>query len=678
MAEPRQSAARGNSTPSESAPVVFKGRFDIETSPLGDGLSSPHARAYGARDRLNEEHAVFALVCDPELPPRVGVIERLKEIPSTHALRVVEGGVVPWPETGDHRFVVVMERPPGLRLAGDFSISLSRMPENEIVSRVIRPGLELLYDFKKLGITHRAIRPTNIFFGREPGSPMVVGECVSVPPAYDQPAVFEPVQSLQATPAGRGAGTQAEDIYALGVTVLSVFLGRDPAEGRETSQLLAERLERGTYATLAAQERLPAGLREALRGMLEDRPEMRWNVDDLYAWLKERRLKTVHNVHLDRAQRAFTFQGRSYYHPRQFANALAINWNDVKLEDRGQEIMSWVSRSIGDDIMSGNVLNAMEASNRDAPDGLASPAFVARLAMALDRRAPIRYRHMAAHIDGIGALLATHFSEPEIVNAVTEALKEDLPGFRYRSTADDELVRPVTTRALVRLADHLRSTYPGHGIERCLYELNPVQYCRSPLIADQKVMQVCDLLPALEKTSARKHSGPPFDRHIAAFIGAHLNIDLKMLFELAGNSRDPERAALGMLGVLAALQGQTESGPCPGVARWVGNYLEPVIDSFHHRMWREKVRAEIPGLIDRGDITALYMYLANGEARQRDRQGYAEAVAEYARLSTEIAFLKSYGFNDPARTKEYGHQIAAGLTGLIACATTVLSAALMV
>ena len=49
--------------------------------------------------------------------------------------------------------------------------------------------------------------------------------------------------------------------------------------------------------------------------------------------------------------------------------------------------------------------------------------------------------------------------------------------------------------------------------------LNPFQYCRSPLVAAQKVMQVEDLLPALEKVSGRSHNGPPLDRHIAAFIG---------------------------------------------------------------------------------------------------------------------------------------------------------------
>ncbi len=40
-------------------------------------------------------------------------------------------------------------------------------------------------------------------------------------------------------------------------------------------------------------------------------------------------------------------------------------------------------------------------------------------------------------------------------------------------------------------------------------------------------------------------------------------------------------------------------------------------------------------------------------------------MAEYAKLSAEISFLKSFGFNDPKRAQEYGHQIASGLAGIV-------------
>jgi hypothetical protein len=339
----------------------------------------------------------------------------------------------------------------------------------------------------------------------------------------------------------------------------------------------------------------------------------------------------------------------------------------VRLDDRGNEILSWARRSLGDDTIGENVLNAMESSERNSGpgDGTVNAAFVSRLSMALDRRAPVRYRKVSAHIDGCGPMLAVHFGDTEAVRSLAELLMEDMPGFRYRTMDSADAVKPSLTRLIARQIKVLKNPAIGFGIERTLYELNPFQYCRSPLVIDQKPMQVGDLLPALERVAARSHQGPPFDRHIAAFIAAHLSVELQPFLLMASDTKDAERAALGMLAVLATLQAQTAPRSYPGVARWLGKYLAPAVSSFRHKMWREKVENELPGLIDRGDITALYLYLANGDARQRDRKGYAEAVAEYARLSAEISFLKSFGFNDPKRTREYGHQIASGLAGIV-------------
>lgn len=677
MAQPRVAAAGVPGT-SEGSPIVLKGRFDITGESLADPIGSPRAKAHAARDRLNGDHAIFALVCDPELPPRLDAIEGLKDFPSRGMIRLLDAGVVPWPETGDHRFVLIYERPPGPKLLTDLDVAFEPpLPESELITRVIAPVADALEELQAIKLTHRSIRPNNMFVNQVKGGPIVLGENTSTPAAFCQPPVFESIQSLQAMPAGRGAGTIGDDIYALGISVLMLFIGHDPAEGRDAKALLQEKLDRGSFTALASRHRLPAGLREALRGMLEDRPEMRWTLDDLRSWLSDRRLKNIHHSNLDRAQRAFTLAGKSYHHPRPLAHGLATEWDKIRLEDKGHEILNWARRSIGDDVLGDAVLNAMESSDRSASDGVANPAFVARLALALDQKAPVRYRQISAHIDGFGSLLAVHYGDVEALRAITEAILEDLPGFRYRTANDDDQVQPRIMRTISGISRVLKNPTIGFGAERCLYELNLYQYCRSPLILEQKVMELNDLLPALEKVSGRSHDGPPFDRHIAAFIATHLKVELQSMLTMAGDQRDPERAALGMLGAFATLQAQAGRQAYPGLARWLGDYLGPAVESFHHRMWREKVQNELPALIERGDITALYIYLANGEARQRDRKGYAEAIAQYAKLTAEISFLKSYGFNDPARTREYGYQISAGLTGLISFAAVIFSFFLM-
>lgn len=657
--------------------ILLNGRFEIAADELGDKIGTSRAPAHAARDRLNSDHGIIALVCDPDLPPRPAVMEYLKGFPARGVLRLLDHGFVLWPESASHRLVLIYERPPGPRLVPSLAAPFDPMPELDIVNYVVTPIVSTLDELAGIETTHGGIRPTNLFRARDPKAPVVMGEIASAPGHFHQPGAFCTIPLLQAHPAGRGAGLPSDDIYALGVTILSLIIGKDPAAGRDDATLLREKLERGSFLTLCGQNRLPALLREPLRGMLEDRADLRWNLEDLRAWLLERRLKSLHNSTPDRAQRGLSIGGKTFYNPRPLAQWLAENWESVRFEEKGHEVLGWARRSLGDDGLGDAILNALEQSEGESGSGNGSAPFVSRLGMALDSRAPIRLRGLGSHIDSIGALLATSFTDADKTRTVAEIILEDLPGFRHRTMATPDQVKPSLPRILANEMRVLKNQAMGFGIERCLYDLNPYQYCRSPLVIDQKVMQVVDLLPALERASSRSKQGPPFDRHLAAFIGSQVRVDLQPLLLMASDQNDPERAALGMLGVLATLQAQTGGRSFPGVARWLGQYLAPAIESFHHQMWREKVAAELPGLLDRGDIAALYMYLANGDARQRDRRGYSEAIAEYARLSAEVSFLKSMGYNDPRRVQEYGHQIAAGLSSLLGVLAMAISAVLI-
>lgn len=659
----------------DSPPAVLKGRFEITLDPLSDPIGSPRALAHAARDRLNADYKIFALICDPDQPPNRLALERLEDHPSRALLRLLDSGVVPWTETGDHRLALIYERPPGPRLVPSLEAQFVPLGELEIVHRVMSPVAAALDELEQMGMTHGAVRPTNLFMPRQNKALAVLGENGSAPAHCHQPMAFTTIELGQAWPAGRGAGTLADDVYALAVTVLTLLYGENPAQGRDDAALLAEKIERGSFSALTGHRRLPAILREPLRGMLDDRRELRWSLADLRAWLSDRRLKAPHHVHPDRAQRTLTLGGSQFHYTRPLSHHIATEWDKLRLEEKGHEILTWARRGLGDDSVGDAVLAAMEQSDRgaEAGDGTINAEFAARLAMSLDRYAPVRYRGVGSHVDGFGPLIAAHFSDTETLRTITEAMMSDLPKFRQRTLDEDAPHNNGAIRVLTQMTKHLKNPHMGYGIERCLYELNPTQYCRSPLLIQQKIMNLSDLLPALEKMASQGHRGPPFDRHIAAFIAAHLRVELQSLLAMASDQKDAERAALGMLGVLGTLQVHAGGQAYPGLARWLGKYMKPVVESFHHRMWREKVENELPSLIERGDITALYIYLSNGEIRQRDRNGYAQAIAEYARLSAEISYLRSFGFNDPRRTEEYGRQISAGLTGLLSLAAIIFS-----
>ena len=81
---------------------------------------------------------------------------------------------------------------------------------------------------------------------------MVLGDCISSPPAIAQ-AVFETIESgAKALPAGRG-GSSTNDLYSLGVTILAL-IGHVPMAKRMNKS--SEKLTHGSYNALVGRERL--------------------------------------------------------------------------------------------------------------------------------------------------------------------------------------------------------------------------------------------------------------------------------------------------------------------------------------------------------------------------------------------------------------------------------------
>ena len=90
----------------------------------------------------------------------------------------------------------------------------------------------------RAGLTHRAIRSDNLFFRDAADGPATLDECLSAPPGRNQPDAFEPIESAMAWPHGRGDGTLASDMFALGVTVVTLLSGRWPEQRNPPVRLL--------------------------------------------------------------------------------------------------------------------------------------------------------------------------------------------------------------------------------------------------------------------------------------------------------------------------------------------------------------------------------------------------------------------------------------------------------
>ncbi len=158
---------------------------------------------------------------------------------------------------------------------------------------VIKPIAEGLIELGLKGITHRAIRPDNLYFVDEQKTKIVLGDCVTSVHAQDQPVLVETIESGMAQPSGRGTGNSSADMSAFGASVLIIALGRNPLAGVPDAEIVRRKIQIGSYSALVGDERVPVALIECLRGMLTDDAEQRWQATNIDLWLNGKRLTPI-------------------------------------------------------------------------------------------------------------------------------------------------------------------------------------------------------------------------------------------------------------------------------------------------------------------------------------------------------------------------------------------------
>ena len=79
-------------------------------------------------------------------------------------MRLVETGYVWWPRDKRRRRVMIFERPGGERLMQDLASPIQPMSETQALRSVLAPAIATLSYLSIIGVVHRAIRPTNLFY----------------------------------------------------------------------------------------------------------------------------------------------------------------------------------------------------------------------------------------------------------------------------------------------------------------------------------------------------------------------------------------------------------------------------------------------------------------------------------------------------------------------------------
>lgn len=651
--------------------VILNDYVEISPSEPLPRLDSPTARAFAAKDLRDGNENNFALICDGNAPLRDNILMKLKSLQSPQILKLLEWGAVDWPEDGHRHKVVLLKKPLGAALMANLGGKIKPMSQAMMVDHVLNPVVSALGQLASIGITHRAIRPDNLYYSDGTRTSVMLGECVSAPPGYNQPMMFETIESSMAMAAGRHAGTPGDDLYALGVTTLILLLGRNPVPHLKDEELLCAKIVQGSYGVLVGKNDVLQSMREPLRGMLCDDPEQRWGYNELQFWLNGRRQGSLRITPPAKAMRAFRFNGNNFFTTRALANALAGKWDTIAASVNSENIATWVDRSLGDEDRTAAVTmaagKAMEKGGGSLQSSLET-ARVARLCMALDPDAPIRYKKFSAVFDGLGPALAANFDDQNMVQSIKELLLHELPLFWLTLQTDPSPEHPARIRLAKRLIHYVTRPRLGFGIERCLYELNPTQRCLSPFIKYAGVSEIHELLPAMER-AAQPGKRPPMDRHIGAFIATRFAGDVNESLVAIADKRDKTRPTIGLLRLIAVLQSVLGPSSLPRLAQAMAPGIKDIVETYHNEPLRRRLRAKLPKLLEQGNFVEIYNTVADGALRGADAQGFADATQAYAAITVEINHLDRGGGADPVQALQNGRQFAAGLSLFLALVT---------
>lgn len=666
-------------TPAPAAPsgdriTICNGRYEVFPGTAIPHMNQPGAKAYAVQG-VRGGGALVGLVPDLHEFPRHDASPSALNVNSLYVFRYVDTDVAYWPEAGRHRPVVIIEKPAGQPCMNSVTDERPPLPGELHFKQAVESLHDGLRDIYLAGLSHGRINPTNLFIRESGNYTLLLGECLSTAPGKYQHYGFETIERMMAKPVARGPAASPEDIYAAGVSLLLILLGRLPALSMPPEELLQAKIEKGSMMALLTGMKLPSAYSEFFRGVLSDDPELRWGLDDISHWLGGRRMGSKPAGQLRKAQRTLEFGGRFYLLPRLLANAMSKSPDMAARIIEDDSLDRWLRRSIGDEEMAETLQEAISSAASVTRGGSSVERLVSRACVALDSTAPIRFRDVSGMPTGLGALLAELLSQGQQPRTVADIISSQIISFWSNQPNNFNGENTAVSQIYEGLRMLLERNQPGYGIERILYELNLQMPCLSPMLDDLYPLSLKALAQGIERHSstvpADETTREPMDRHIAAFILSRHKRMNDRLFPLLDPKAEKGSRAIATLSILAEIQKKFHNEPMPHTSEWLARLLAPSLERYNNRALRDRLGKELKRASRKGDLEALLALVDDSNVQRNDKDGFYCARTEWSQWEKAARELSSNTAAREAAILTQGRQITAFI-GIFAAAAIVL------
>ena len=472
---------------------------------------------------------------------------------------------------------------------------------------------------KGYGFTHRSIRLDNIYFKDESCSEIVLGDCAACFPAFHQPPIYETIESLIAAPEGRGNGKDTNDIYAAGITMLSLLYKKELFSNISAPEILRLKLKKGSFSTVSSEDKIPNTYINLFKGILLDFQDERWNHTQIYNFFDSKPSSFGLTSITENSKKALTINGEKYYTPTSVALALQDNPQEAIELLNNNKLLEWIRSGIEDEKLFAKVEKLLKQNKENTLPQI----LICKTCILLNPNAPIRYDNISAFPDGIAKAIFYTLKNHGNLKSYTDIFANDLIKIWYLEQNNTRSPGNATEfKVYINRHDY------GYGIERIIYDIDADLPCCSQLFSDEFVISVPQILKALDNTYADKIvTTAPFDKAIIAYMRCKLGKKVdNILSEI--NSSKPVTQISGILHLYADAQKKLGPTQLPHLAQWLINYALPLIKSYHNIKYQKYLEHEILRFAKDGRLIDIYNILENEDARNNDMRQYVQAIKE--------------------------------------------------
>lgn len=663
----------------DTASEEIEKNYSIDFSNEIRELSTDFARAYKTTERkfrikdVTEQREIFSFVFEKSFPARINLINHLMiaEVKDPCFTNIIDANVAR--VRGNSLYTVIMERPLDRKIEDIFTGN--PVPEKYLVKNILVPLAKAITKLSGYGFTHGRINSSNVFFNPVKEK-IYLGECFSEPCGYGQSILYEAPERMFCDRPAKGDHNITSDFYALGVLMIFLITGKEPMQGASDEKIIDAKLNKGSYTAMTEGLVIPSIFQELLRGLVSDRSDKRWGVDQIDNWIK-RKANPSASVPIKESMRGFIFNDVEYFSRRSLAWAMEKDHDSVKKNLKTGDLSRWIKHSILKPELAAR-FDALSFNTRLADPIVLDDDDISRIMILLDPEGPIMHDDIKLSIYGIGPLLAFAYSKNkrDLIQAIANFFNSGLVQFWLEATSVPEAEADPrysylswNARKLIKV---IRNPGLGFGMERALYETNPSLPCQSPLLNGHYVASLNSLLKVLDAMAEEKAGKlDPVDRHIAAFIAAKIDlrdeITLRRLSDFPNMERHPQ---IVMLGFLVAAQQSSKIKNIKGLCNWMSERLTIPLSTLNSKTLRDDTLKTLKKVSKDGSLQSIFNFITDPNYIKKDSSAFREARLQYSQLADRISHL-SMQENTEKRAYDYGLKVAVTL-GYVVLTSTLL------